>query len=580
MARMLAVTLTVLAMFYVASSAWGLAHRGEIGFTYTDEGLVTSVKPGGAAARAGISTGDRIDLARTPQASRVALDGNNVAGRRLDLAFDTQRGSRVATLVLDRAPLVDYVSWLKRPIAALLCLLAGALVFWRPQRATWAFFIYALLVTLVYCSQYWAFPLVLLYVVASAAAQTLLGCALLYFAVAFLHAEPRRWHTPVVLVAVAVSVTLSVVNAITAAAQTLHGDPVVGVGSKLAPISASWVVIQTLGTLAILIEAYVTGRRSHRQRIAWVVVGIGYAVVFQVFLAAFVDLSYRAVAQHATSAIAYALFVLSPLAVAVAVVYAMTQYRVVDVRFAINRALVYAVTTTALVGIFALVEWAASRLFEGSQVEVYAGIAAALLLGFTLNAFHKRIDDVLDFFFFQRERKAAGRLKHLAASLPYADDEETVVQFLVREPARALELASAAVFLSQEDGTLRLSEGVGWEDCAPAILRNDPLIPQLRAGTEPLALRDVGWRVDGLPSGVLEPLFALPIKARADLFGIVFYGGHTNGATLNPDERALLGTLVAGAASAFDHIEAARAREQIVRLTAEVHVLSRLGART
>jgi hypothetical protein len=579
MARVLAILLTVLALLYVASSAWGLAHRGDAGFYYNDDGIVTSVRPGGPAARAGINVGDRVSFPKTPRGRRLARYGYALAGAQFDVTVYTPHGPRVASLVLDSVA-VDIASAIKRPIAALLCLLAGGLVFLRPQRATWAFFIYALLVTLTTSNQYWSFPWEMFpQVVGAGMAQSLFGCALLYFAATFLHGEPRRWHTTIVAIAIAVSVVLGIVNGTATAVAMLQNTPNT-VGSTLSLVNAIWVVIVTLGTVAILIEAYVTGRRSHRQRIAWVVAGIGYAVIFEVFVPWFVDMSYQAVAQHTTSLVAYILFVFSPLVVGLSVVYAMTQYRVVDVRFVFSRALVYAVTTTALVAIFALVEWAASRLFEGTRVEIYTGIATALLLGFTLNTFHKRVDDVLDVLFFQRERKAADRLKQLAASLPYVDDEETVAQFLVKEPARSLELASAAVLLPGEDGTFRLSEGAGWEDCAPAIGRTDALIPQLRATTDPLSLRDLGWRDDGMPHGVAEPLFALGIKARADLFGIVFYGGHTNGATINADERALLASLVSSAGSAFDHIEAARAREEIVRLTAEVQVLTRLSAGT
>lgn len=584
MARVLAVTLTVLALLYVASSAWGIAHRGDAGFFYNDDGIVTSVKAGGPAARAGINAGDRVDFKKTPLASRVMLLGNSVAGARLDVAIGTGGGVRIARLVLVPAPFFDYISFLKRPISALLCLLAGGLVFLRPQRATWAFFMYALLTTVYNCNQYWAYPWEFLWLLAESAAQMLFSYALLYFVVAFLHREPRRWHGAVLTVALAISVVLATVNASLFAMAVLRGAGHEGSSSFLlrlpsSQVSILWIVVETLATLALLLEAYVTGRRSHRQRIAWVVAGIAYAVVF-LFVSQFVDLSYSGVVQHPAFGIIYALLVLSPLAVAASVVYAMTQYRVVDLRFAFNRALVYAVMTTALVAIFALVEWAASRLFEGTRVEVYAGIATALLLGFTLNTFHKRVDDVLEVLFFQRERRAAERLKQLAASLPYVDDEETVAQFLVQEPARALELASAAVFLPRQDGAFCLSEAAGWEECAPAIARTDALIPQLRAATEPLSLRDLGWHVDGLPEGAAEPLFALPIKARADLFGIAFYGGHATGATLNADERALLATLASNAGSAFDHIEAARAREEIVRLTAEVQVLTRLGAGT
>lgn len=581
MARVLAVALTLLALLYVASSAWGLAHRGRSGMFYSLDGTVNQVEPGTPAARAGIAPGDRVLFAAMPPDSRLlAIGGMNRVGEVVQYAIDRGGQTRMVTLTMIEPPGVfaDIASLLKRPIAALLCLLSGALVFLRPQRATWAFFLYSLGATLYSCNQYWPYPWQFAYL-AVGSLGGLTCAALLYFAVAFLHDERRPWHGMVVAVAIGVSAFFFAATAAFTVAWAASGQRYSG----LAVISSAhnvWILIVTFGTLAILIEALVTGRRSRRQRISWVVAGIAYAVIFQTLAPAFFDLSYFGVQKGWAFAL-YTLDVLSPLAVGVAVTYAMMQYRVVDVRFAFSRALVYAVTTTALVAIFALVEWAASRLFEGTHVEMYAGIVAALLVAFTMNAFHKRVDYVLDVLFFQRERRAADRIVHLAAALQYADDEATVVRFIVEEPAELLDLASAAVLLPGGDGAFRVAASVGWERPGEAaVARTDSIIPQLRAASAPLELRELRWRTEGMPSGAAEPLFALPIKARADLFGIVLYGGHANGATINADERKLLTSLVSSAASAFDHIEAAHAREEIQRLSAEVQVLSRIRAAT
>lgn len=584
-ARVLAGALMVLAMVYVASSTWGLLHRGEPGFTTAADGTtIVRIAPGGGAARAGILPGDRLVPAQNPAQTRVlTFSGMLVAGTSLPFAVERNGAVRIVPVAIEpvagQSDLVTtWVSLVKRPIAALLCLLAGVLLMLRPQRATWAFFCYALLNTISSCNQYWAFPWQAGYEAVSEGVPPLIVAALLYFAVAFLHEDRRNWHRTVVAVAMTGSVLLflwTVIQNVQAAFSTASARI-----AGLDLVGSVWVVVETLVTIAILVAAYVSGRRGHRQRIAWVVAGIASAILFQVFVPALVPEDLASTARL-VNMIAYMLNIVSPLAVCLAVVYAMTQYRVIDVRFALNRALVYTVTTSAIVALLTLVEWSASRLFEGSHVAVYASIAAALLVGFTFNAFHKRIDDFVDLLFFRRERHSAERLKQLAASLQYADDEGTIGEFVVEEPSRLLDLASAAVFVVADSGDFRLGGNVGWDGHTSATIdRTDSLIPQLRAATAPLWLRDVGWHPDGLPSGAAEPLLALPIKARADLFGIVFYGGHSNGATLNVDERALLATLVSNAASAFDHIEATHARAELQRLEVEVEVLTRLRAST
>lgn len=585
--RALAGALALLAIVYIASSTWGLVHRGTVGFDTGNDGTtIVAVTPNSGAARAGIHVGDRLVLAQTPVETRVmATIGMYIAGSTLRVAIDHKDSVRVVSFVLEPTPYEPIVFWssfVKRPIAMILCVLAGALVMLRPQQATWAFLAYALLNTIYTCNPYFTFPWQIWGLFAFGVGP-LIGAALLYFAIAFLQEDKRKWHRTVLAIAVTGSLILFLglaADNVLAVTQTVFGAPLM----RSAPFfeaSKIWIVIETLLTLAVLVGAYVTGRRAQRQRIAWVVAGIAYAVIFQLFVPALVPEQSTAVESSPISAVAYALNVLSPLAVCLAVVYAMTQYRVVDFRFALNRALVYTATTTTLVALLALVEWSASRLFEGAHVEVYASIVAALLVGFTINIFHKRVDSIVDVLFFQRESRSAERLKHLAASLPYADDEATIGRFVVEEPSELLDLASAAVFVSGEDGDFRLSRSAGWTDRAMArIARTDPLIPQLRAATSFLSLQDVAWHLHGMPGGIAEPILALPIKARADLFGIILYGGHTNGATLNADERALLSGLVSNAGSAFDHIEAVRARAETQRLAAQVELLTHLRAST
>lgn len=121
MARVLAVALTLLALLYAASSAWGLAHRGEPGMFYSDDGRVNVVEPGGPAARAGIEPGDRIVFAEMPAASRLlAIEQMNPAGDVLQFTIERRGQSHTESLQLIAPISFDFVSLIKRPIAALL----------------------------------------------------------------------------------------------------------------------------------------------------------------------------------------------------------------------------------------------------------------------------------------------------------------------------------------------------------------------------------------------------------------------------------------------------------------------------
>ena len=565
--RTLTISLLILALAYMASSLTSLHRAGTYGFVAGDNGIVTSVTANGPAAAAGIDVGDRVLHSRTSAAFwRAYSSGFAISGNTFVLA--TERNGKIALQRIRIAPIaIDPFSVAKRPIAAIICVLAAVLLFLRPQRATWAFFAYAALTGISSGYQYWSQTSVAVSFGAGDAVQPLIGLALLHATILFLHERPRVWQRIAAALATAGSFGLAVALAIG------------GNSGSVSLWNQIWIALLTLLTLAILLEMYLSGRRVHRQRIAWVAGGIAFAALFQIFVPIFVSETAAAVRVSVMSAVCYALYVVSPLVVCAAVLYAMLQYRVVDVRFVVNRALVYAATTSALVALFALLEWAASKLFEGSRVEAYAGIAAALLVGFAVNAFHKRTDALIDLLFFRREHKAAERLKHLAASLQFVDDERTVNAFLIEEPVRLLDLSSAAVFCATAGGTFTLAGSLGWDGhTAAAISRTDPIVPQLRAADSPLWLHEIEWRLTDMPAGAAEPLIALPIKARADLFGIVLYGGHTNGATLNAEERDLLAGLVSNAASAYDHIEASRVREEMQRLTLQVEAFRQVPA--
>jgi len=195
-------------------------------------------------------------------------------------------------------------------------------------------------------------------------------------------------------------------------------------------------------------------------------------------------------------------------------------------------------------------------------------LLAAVLIGFAVNSLHGRVDRIVDAVFFRQQHLAADRLRHIAASLLHTDSEATIAKFLVDEPFRTLDLASSALFLTGPgDGAFVRIGSEGWSDAALGrIERTDEIVPQLRAATAPLLMDRLHWREGELPQGLAAPMIAIPLRARGDLFGVALYGAHTNGAALNSEERDLLAMLAFNAASAYDHIEAARARAEIADL--------------
>ena len=561
--RILACLLTAIGLVYAGVSLYGVLHRSAIGLETDQSGKVLRVAPNGAAARAGIVAGDHVDFARADDAARYYLTSNDLEpeGTVVTLAIGHNGVSHVYRLVAGPQS-GDPISPWKRPISALLTITAGVLVFLRPQRATWTFLGYALVSTVTLDNLYLPYPWVIGATDVQVFTKNVPASLLVLFAIWFLSAGPRRWHIPltvaVLVYAVASGVQFAFYNA-SASTSVAFGSE-----SELLDILVSLV------TIGVLFETFWRGRPENRQRVAWVIAAFTFAIIFELVVPDFVDLS-RSASPSPAFFIAYTAWSISPLVVAAAILYTLTRYRVVDLRIAISRAVVYSVTTFVIVLVFALVEWAAAKLFEGSNVTTYAAIVAVLLIGFASNSLHRHVDNVIDAVFFAKLKAAERRLRHLAASLLHTDSEETVVKFLIDEPARALELISAALFIESRDGEgyTRVAS-VGWNaDQTTVIARTDEIVPQMRAAEGALAASTLTWTDERLPHGVEAPLVAIPLKARGDLFGIALYGGHTDGALLNDDECAMLDHLAQNAAAAYDHIEATRTRKEIERLQSD-----------
>ncbi len=119
-------------------------------------------------------------------------------------------------------------------------------------------------------------------------------------------------------------------------------------------------------TFVILLETFFFTPRENRQRAAWILMAFVVSELGRQVLPRIFDVSHtsRDAAEHQ---IILFIYIVSPLVLAAGVLYALTAYRVIGVRLAAGRALIYAVTTAAIVLIFSIAHWLASRMFESTN---------------------------------------------------------------------------------------------------------------------------------------------------------------------------------------------------------------------
>jgi hypothetical protein len=549
--RVLVVALLILAW----ASLWGPDLRrafghplGELGFATDVDGKVVAVEP--KAREAGVRVGDVIDLRKMSFRDRFFV---LLAQRTLDpgttLTVPVLRSSRdvFATIVTTPEPVAAIRSAEARIAFTILFMALGALVVLRrPSAATWAFFAYALEaasppVNVVNLAgpAWW-----LLVAVNLAFVSQGMKWALVIFAILLLHegALPR-WRR----LALAATAALVIVMVLAVAVYVIES----ALGT---PSPAAFWTAYTLFVLPLFVAAGVLAATSYesspavRQRLRWVIAGVVAGAIA------------TAVAYGSTQfglglyPLTYAQFslalIVAGLAVGTTVAYAILKHRIVDVNVALSRALVYTLISAIVVGAFALVELFFTNVFEASRAGLFADIGLALILGFSFNSMHARVDRFVDGLLFRSRHLAERHLETVIHSMPYARNREHVDRLLVDEPVRAFALEGARV-APVIDGIV---------DCG--LDRSDSLVTYLKAERKALRLNEHGY--------ACEWAVAIGVFSRASLAAIVFYGAHRDTTDLDGDEVALLERLADATGTAYDRLEAETLRARVAVLEAEL----------
>lgn len=565
------VLLNLLIVLALAQVEWNVLHAGTFGITVGVDGAVHAVAPGGSAARAGIVAGDRLRLREVSRTDRLALL-YTLAGDRVTVPVRAGGASRTLALVAAPTPPQDAWSLARAygyPLLVLISLaLATLVVMLRPGVPAWTYYAFVWLSTIC------AFQTEL-FVKGPVWYQL---AVLMVFQIAFLGAlvtlmlfstrlfEPERaWQARwerTILGIVAIDFVIWFYFLYAYVYGWWSGKLLIPLLGHIGDVAVAAAVLLVLSTIVR------RSRQERRQRVVWAFVGLALQPALVIANAA------QGLLLEAFSSWSNA-FALTPfyqllepwaaLIGALAVSYAFINEHILDIRFAIGRATGYAITSVLLILFMTICEWSLGELFADSHVAAYVTLAAAVLAAFSFNGLHERIDALLDVAFFRREYFAEQRLRRSTRALAFVTSEATAISFLIDEPIEALELAAAALYRLDERSKsyVRCAER-GWpSDALPALGIDDPLIAKLRSERTPLSVRQLGWDPPGLPDGVARPVIAVPALARSDLYAFALYGAHRDGATLNPEERTLLGDLVANAAATFDHIDAQQAREEI-----------------
>ncbi len=518
----------------------------------TDGHTVLSVVPGGAADRAGLKVGDRVDLLSLGfGTASVVFSGFAVEPQQV-LHLNVLRANRTRQLTIRANPEnpSDYPLIILREIAFLLVITTGAaLLLLRPSLTTWGFFLYsqAAVSAPTAVSEFRIFPGSDVFTVMGFIAGNLSDLGLVLFALSLSHRSLRGWRGACLVIAVALAITrigigLRIMHVLSTTPSSIE-----------VATSMSMVVVALIG----LLDAYLTVGVRFRQRLQWIGLGL-LATVAASLTDAFLWPHFESYAVHSALG-------LVPAAFAAVAAYAILRERVVDITFAVSRTVVYALLTTGVVAIFALIDLFLSRVLERAGLSLPIDIVAALVLGFSFNGVHKRVDASVDRVLFRQRYTIEKQLRQAARAVLHVNAAQTVAHFLVRLPAELLDLSCAAVYRKTTANHFALEDSTG-ECVLPARFDiDDPLVVYASAELAPIRISDVPMR-DRTLVGADRPVLAMPLLLRRQLVGFVLYGAHRNGADLDSDEERALSPLVDNAMVTYDHLEAQALREEVQHL--------------
>jgi hypothetical protein len=223
--------------------------------------------------------------------------------------------------------------------------------------------------------------------------------------------------------------------------------------------------------------------------------------------------------------------------------YAILRHRVIDVHFVLNRTIVFFAVGAAAIAVFAGFDWISANVLPLSRSQVALALAVAFIFGLLMPRYYGSLVALVDSVAFPKRRAATMRMNELRLAIEAHNDGQQTMHVLVRDACKALGLVSAAAFRAVPDGGFIREDSTGW----PAgttwhLLSTDRIVRDMSVPVNrPLRVRDQWPAGTNMPRGSARPILCCPIGNHGRPLALMFYGGHTDGAEIDPDEaRALM----------------------------------------
>jgi hypothetical protein len=234
--------------------------------------------------------------------------------------------------------------------------------------------------------------------------------------------------------------------------------------------------------------------------------------------------------------------------------YTVLRTRLLDFTVVLNRTLVYAATTSLVLGLFALFESQIERIAVGERTSLLLELLVPLALGASLTTVHRRIDALVERLVFRRQYRQEQALRRFAREAAFVSAPDKLLELTAAELRRHIgapwvglyEIAPQGYALAQQSGDQSLPVHIDVDD--PAVLA-------LRAHETEVDLHDRAsmLRRDG---------YAFPLQVRGELLGLLIIGSRPE-EHYSSEERELFALVAHDVGAALFAIRAQIGDEQL-----------------
>lgn len=523
----------------------------------TDGRVVAEVVPGSGAARAGLHPGERVDLSENAPLLREADVLEDFAPHgysSLVVRVESPVPRTIAVRATPEDPSDAPLILTREALAFLPLLIAVVLLFLRPGRLTWLLFLMTLDMhgapsTVAYFRLFTTPLAHLVLDMFQLAVAIAANMAAVMFAFSLAGHAIRGWRIiPVAGAAIAAIPQARTLN------EWMPGLTAIDLNGTAQMLSQ---ILLFVFVLVGLVDAFVTTRERSRGKMLWLAMGLLVASV-----AAAIDgvlwANYGSYAAHT-------LLRAAPVGFLILCAYTLLATRVVDIRFAISRTIVYGGITASLIVVFALVDLLLTRGVDEARLSLPLDVVIAVILGFSIHNIQSRLDMLVDRVLFRRRYLAGEGLARAANAVLQVRDDSAVAEYVVDLPVRLLDLTGAAVYRRGTKG-FKLEREVECTHLPRRCDENDPLCIYLTAELAAVHLADIPMHREW-PSDVS---LAIPFVLRGELQGFVVYGAHRDGTEIDANEERALMELARNADLAYERIAAKAMEAELIRLRAQL----------